>query len=597
MSIAQNFPTISPSLLLDFANVQALDPRITYTRATTATYYGTRTALAEQNLLTFSQEFDNGVWAKFNATVTANSTAAPDGTTTADTFTGGAGTTVKYIVTNYNPSIGGNGTFSFHCKAGTSSFIQLAEFASTARFANFNLTTGAVGTFGGQTTASIVSLGNGWYRCIVSFSDFSSSTQYSLLLVDSESAAYTATTTTTGTVFLWGAQLEQRSSVTAYTPTTTQPITNYIPVLETAASGVARFDHNPTTFESLGLLVEQQSTNLVTYSEQFDNAAWDKSSVTVAANQAVAPDGTLTADALVENTGSVLPAIYVGTGISLTSGTAYTGSVYLKANGRNFVAVYFQTANFPDSGRIAWFDLSTQATQFESGVTGTITSVGNNWYRCTITATADATGSTSPNALAVLITTALGVTSSYTGNGYSGIYIWGAQLEATTFPTSYIPTVASQVTRAADSASMTGTNFSSWYNQAQGTLYADGIVQTSGEYLYILSGSSPADTHELYKASTTLGGYTKINASFVSSLPVTATSNVNNKIAYAYKTNDFACSVNNSTVITDTSGVLPTVDAMNIGRSILLDYANGTIKKIAYYPIRLTDTNLQALTS
>jgi hypothetical protein len=181
---------------------------------------------------------------------------------------------------------------------------------------------------------------------------------------------------------------------------------------------VARFDHNPTTFESLGLLVEQQSTNLLTYSEQFDNAAWAKDSATVSANSIIAPDGTLTADALVENTGSTFPVIYVNAGISLTSGTAYTGSVYLKANGRNFVAVYFQTANFPNSGRIAWFDLSTQATQFESGVTGTITSVGNNWYRCTITATADATGSASPNSLGVFITSALGVQSSYTGNGY-----------------------------------------------------------------------------------------------------------------------------------------------------------------------------------
>jgi hypothetical protein len=86
MSIAQNFPTISPSLSLDFANVQALDPRITFTRASTATYYGTRTALAEQNLLLYSQEFDNAAWTKTSTTVTANSTTAPDGTTTADTL-------------------------------------------------------------------------------------------------------------------------------------------------------------------------------------------------------------------------------------------------------------------------------------------------------------------------------------------------------------------------------------------------------------------------------------------------------------------------------------------------------------------------------
>jgi hypothetical protein len=356
-------------------------------------------------------------------------------------------------------------------------------------------------------------------------------------------------------------------------------------------------------------LVEQQSTNLALYSSDFSNAAWSKDAATVSANSIIAPDGTLTADAFVENTGNVLPAIYVGTGISLTSGTTYTGSVYLKANGRNFVAVYFQTANFPDSGRIAWFNLSTQATQFQSGVTGTITSVGNNWYRCTITATADATGSTSPNALGILITTALGSTSSYTGDGYSGIYIWGAQLEALAFPTSYIPTVASQVTRAADSASMTGTNFSSWFNNAEGTVY---VEVNSGGTNSALDGSgtgrgmaviSDGTASNMLRIGSSLQSYvvTTSGVTQASMNPVVGIdSNTTYKFNAVYQTNYFQASRNGILATEDTSGVVPAgLNTLAFGRSFgtSAGVLNGTIKKLSYYPIRLSNTNLVALTS
>ena len=98
-----------------------------------------------------------------------------------------------------------------------------------------------------------------------------------------------------------------------------------------------------------------------------------------------------------------------------------------------------------------------------------ISNIGNGWYRCIAIGTASAVTGVYFN----ISNTATQL--AYSGDGTSGIYLWGAQLEAGSFATSYIPTVASQVTRAADVAVMTGTNFSSWYNQSEGTILSQGI--------------------------------------------------------------------------------------------------------------------------
>ena len=102
-------PDIRPSLLLDFANSKTLDPRITFTRGSTATYYdGVTTAKAEENLQPYSQEFDNGDWQKNNSSVSANSIAAPDGTTTADTITADGGSALSHGIS----TTGGTSTIS-----------------------------------------------------------------------------------------------------------------------------------------------------------------------------------------------------------------------------------------------------------------------------------------------------------------------------------------------------------------------------------------------------------------------------------------------------------------------------------------------------
>jgi hypothetical protein len=605
MSIASNYPAIKPSLLLDFSNTEELDSRITFTRASTATYYGTQTAKAEENLLLQSQTFDNASWQKTAATVAADSTAAPDGTSTADTFSASATTEAHFCTQNSSVVAGLAYTMSVFAKAGTTNFLQV--FAGSVNFganvwANFDLSAGTVGTVGSSTTASIISVGSGWYRCVISNAIATSSTLSSPIAfspINSASATRNVAFDGTGhSIYLWGAQLEQRSAVTAYTVTTTQPITNYIPQLLTAASGVARFDHNPTTFESLGLEIEEQRANLLTYSEQFDNAAWTKSDATVTANTIVSPNGTVDADKLVENTATSTHSIV--SGITPTASTAYTGTVYIKAAERQFAFVGLNGGGIVSFASI---NLSTGAVSVATGTpTVSAASVGNGWYRVSVTAT---TASTVFLGFDIRISTdGVWANRSYTGNGFNGIFIWGAQMEAGTFSTSYIPTVASQVTRAADAASMTGTNFSSWYNQGEGTLYADWsaappVVSTLRALAVI--GQSTAGNDIILSVGNNVANYIILSggASQTNLNPTATSAQTGGKVAAGYKVNDFAVVANNGTASTDALGILPS----NPNQLLIGVYGTnpatlcGTIRKIAYYPVRVTNAQLQGLTS
>jgi hypothetical protein len=423
MAIQSNFPALRPSLNLDFSNTKTLDPRVTFARASEARYYDGKTfAKAEENLLLRSQEFNDAGWTKQALSVTANTEVAPDGTTTAYTITLTAGGGVHAAIQTYGAFTGGR-VISVFAKAGTHGFIQLSFNGDATPWANFTITAGvgAVGSVGTNQTATIVDVGNGWYRCVV-YTASTTATNFYLTVVSASTAARQESWTAAGTetVFLWGAQLEQRSAVTAYTPTTTQPITNYIPQLMTAASGVARFDHNPVTGESLGLLIEEQRANLVLQSEDF-TTTWAATRATVGANSVVAPTGALTADRLIDNTDN--NTHFVSQNVT-TSAVAMTFSVFAKASGRSFVYL-----SINDSGNVArttFFNLSTGAVGTTgTGITASIVPVGNGWYRCIVTVATAFAGS---NPCVIGVASADN-TASYAGNGFYGVAIWGAQVE------------------------------------------------------------------------------------------------------------------------------------------------------------------------
>lgn len=549
---ATGLPNVIPTLNLDFANSKILDNRVTFTRASTATYYDGKTvAKAEENLLRYSQEFDNSLWVKSSTTVTANNAAAPDGTATAETvsFTDSSGALrgypaggfvngVTYTVSIFARSVSGNTSMTFD--------FQNAQVTSP-----FTIT----GTWTRYTHTFIASANREWW--------------------DIQMGG-------TAVVELWGAQVEQRSSVTAYTPTTTQPITNYVPVLLTAPANSPRFDHNPVTGESLGLLIEEQRANLMLRSQEFITPTWNIQQATVTNNVAVAPDGSLTAALVVADAGYSYNdpnARVLSQFLSVTGGTAFTWSIYAKAAGVGSLA-----ARNNWTGGFAVFNLTDELT------TSNKQFIGNGWYRCFVTYTP---GATSTNGFSWRP-----FVSGSTADGVGGVLVWGAQLEAGAFPTSYIKTEASQVTRSADSATMTGVNFSSWYRQDEGTLFASWQKATGslnipasvgGDLNSYLFGNSANATS--VRAFVRVGGVNEAELS-VSGL------SDSNTYAVSYARNDAAMSVNGAAVVTDTSCLIPqNMSTLRIGTTVFEASRQQHIRRIAYWPKRLTNSELQALTA
>ena len=362
-------------------------------------------------------------------------------------------------------------------------------------------------------------------------------------------------------------------------------------LLQTAASGVPRFDHNPTTGESLGLLVEEARTNRLQYSEQFDNAYWTKDKAAVASNAATAPDGTLTADLLYTTTSGVA---YLYTGLGGISSASYTTTIYLKSAGFTWAFVFAAQGN-----HYAFFNLvnGTVGTQTFGITAASISPVGNGWYRCSVTQTAtylsfhvgaaDANGS-----------------ATSTPSGTSGIYIWGVQLEAGAFPTSYIPTTSATVTRAADVASITGTNFSSWYNSTEGTLFVGARANSAATNPALAAFRTAADSSADYIATLILSsGATRFasNAGDVNQWLLAASDSATllKKTAHAWKVNNVGACSNGGSVLTDSSASISAgLDRLYLGRVYgSTSQLNGTIARLAFYPVRLADLGLQYLSS
>lgn len=368
-------------------------------------------------------------------------------------------------------------------------------------------------------------------------------------------------------------------------------------VYRMAAAGEPRFDFDPITGACKGLLIEEQRTNLLTYSEQFDNAAWNKLNSTVISSTVAAPDGTPTADKLVETNANGVHQF--AQPASIVSGTVYASTVYAKAAERTEIIIGVGT-DVSAAFVYGRFNLQTGvASSFLGSPSATMTPLGNGWYRCSMLWTANVTATATAFGIQVLDGSG---NNSYTGDGVSGLFIWGAQLEAGAFPTSYIKTGAAQVTRAADVATMTGANFSSWYRQDEGSFVCAGdsanvgtesssavaAFKDSNNYQRIQIGGTYSDI------TAVSGGVTQVDTTGIAFAQGSAVTT-----AMAYKSNDYAQSSNGGAVETDASATLPVgIDTLNIGATTSgSNVLNGHISRLAYYPKRLTNTELQALTA
>jgi hypothetical protein len=387
----------------------------------------------------------------------------------------------------------------------------------------------------------------------------------------------------TSGIFIWGAQLETGDIATPYIPTTTAAVSVGI------TADIPRLDYTGGGCPSL--LLEPQRTNLITFSEQFDNAAWSTEDLSVTANNAVSPDGFINADLLVPNTNNTDHTIYQ----IATAAVSQTFSVFAKAEGYNFI---FLGANNGVASDGVFFNLTNGTiSQNTSVFTAKIESYGNGWYRCSISA------ASWPLIYAIICTSANGTSFIHAGNGTSGVYAWGAQLEAGSYVSSYIPTLGSSVTRLADAASKTG--ISSLIGQAEGTLYVEGSIigkdSVKSSLFAALEKTSTGATMRIQHSASLNIIYADVfnGTTFSAQLngPAIAV-NQTFKAALAYKENDFAFAVNGVIVATDNSGVVPTTDDFKINTSQYANLDAGVNSKAtAIYTTRLSNAELATLTS
>jgi hypothetical protein len=375
-------------------------------------------------------------------------------------------------------------------------------------------------------------------------------------------------------------------------------------LIKYAGVNEARFDHDPVTGESLGLLVEEQRTNLFLWSQDYFQSIWSKFASTIRTNvsETTSPDGTNTANKVIGNVNAT-GRQSIAQAINVTSGVSYTFSVFLKAAERRYASIWFSSSNvspFQFWGARSIIDLQTGKLEVASEII--VIPYPNGWYRCYVTATATATQSMFMQVSVGAANNNSGAPYDATGDGTSGIYIWGAQLEVGSFPTSYIPTQGSSRTRAADNASITGKNFSEWYRQDEGTLFASAVSPFRGSRLFVgvAALNNPLNFSDS-RIDIRYNQGTNSSSFFNSQLNISQTSGFllnNPKFITTYKVNNTAFGVNGN-IISSGSTFTPKTDinTLLIGKFDNFSFRlNGTISRLTYYPKRLTNSNLQALT-
>jgi len=571
---------------------KAFSDIITFSRSSNATRIGP-TGLVEyapHNLLLRSQEFDNASWTKEGCAATANSAAAPDGTVTSELIVASAGSGNHRLYQNAGTTTAGLvSTFSLYVKYSNHSWIylRLTRAGETDEHTWFNIQTGEKGTQdAGIISALITSVGNGWYRVSITCVGRTGGDQYPVFGLASGNNNVSWTAAGTESVLLWGAQLAVGTNALDYTPTTSAAV--YGP----------RFDYDPVTLAAKGLLVEEQRTNLCPYSEQINQWSGTTYNVTITSNSSASPDGQTTAETVTCDTTNNYHIIGHAD-VSFTSGSSYAFSIFVKQGTARYVQILFGSAAFALT-EYANFDLQTGTVVGGDTADATIIAFANGWYRITYKGVANV--SVSDRAYLAIITSASAARAEVHTQALS-IYAWGAQLEAGSFATSYIPTLASSVTRSADVASVN--TLSPWMNEVEGTIYGEitsltGALALTNQSVAEIDTGSTNDRNKISRYNGIIYGSTTTGGTFQAdvSLGNAASANTVYKAAYRFKANDFAGTINGGTVQTDTSGTVPSsLTKLWLGNNPNSDYLNGHLRRVAFYPRALTAAELQALTA
>lgn len=403
-------------------------------------------------------------------------------------------------------------------------------------------------------------------------------------------------------------EVTNQSSDFTFARSTTATRVNEQGLIEDVAANLPRIDYTDGTNNGC-LLLEPQSTNIITYSEDFSQWTNTGSETTDTANALISPSGLLNATKLQE-ANSNFGYHRLTNSITASSNTDYSLSFFAKKGTISYVQLLLlNTSNSSASSKV--FDLENGVVGETILYNGTLSDskiedFGNGWYRCSIVAQL----TTTPNTFRINLanaatgnTTNLGMVQ-YTGNSNGNIYIWGAQLEELSFPTSYIPTSGSTVTRNADACTEAGNT--DLIESSEGVLYAEiSALADSLNYRFI-SISDGTSNNRIYlqysnasnqiQVSILVGGVQSYGATHNLSSSI-----VFNKIAVKWKLNDFSLYVNGVEVSTSNSNITfpaNTLNKINFTNetATIFDF-EGKVKSLAVFKEALTDAQLTALTT
>jgi len=356
-------------------------------------------------------------------------------------------------------------------------------------------------------------------------------------------------------------------------------------LIETMGANVPRLDYSGGGCPVL--LTEGQRTNLLPYSSDFSNASWDTSRIeTPYISGVVSPDGTLNAYTLEMSSGQTNGGGVFKTGISISGDNSF--SVFAKKKTSKYLAL-------GDTGltsNAVYFDLENGVVGTTYNATGEIQDFGNGWYRCTMKYTL-----TSSNAKFIYQSNIDGTTLGGVVGGDS-IYIYGAQLEAGSYPTSYIKTEGSAVTRNGDQ--VFGAGDASTFNDSEGVLMVDisALAAAPTRAITIGDGTNSNRIQFYYNSSNVLNGNVINVGSQVTGFSYSGDSNIPNKVALKYKVNDFSFWVNGFKIAVDTNGITPVgLNELQFNNGAGASPFYGKTSQIQYFNTVLTDSELETLTS
>ena len=376
-------------------------------------------------------------------------------------------------------------------------------------------------------------------------------------------------------------------------------------LIETVGNGVSRLNYPMIDGKVVGCphhILEPSRTNLITYSEAFDNAAWNKINTTIQSDESISPNGSLNASKLSTNNSN---GVHIITD-ALTGSLQMTYSVFFKKGEYKYGSMsLINGGNSRGSGVVIDLDtfqvVSSQTSS--SSFTFKADNYGNGWIRCELTVN----NTNSIISLAVIgswngigsVTWNSGFrTPSYIGDSSKGVYIYGAQLEQGSYPTSYIPTNGTTVTRSAETANNSGD--ADTFNDSEGVLMLEASSNSTTSVIWSVTDGSNSNAVSLYYGSQ--GVICDIFSSvgvrtLVATMPIKYRTNMN-KFSIKYKSNDIGLWLNGYELAVNTQTI--SLSGLNelegaYGSGSFPFY--GSAKQIQYYDSALTDSELEQLTS